>query len=174
MLPLSTINAMPEPEFLETFQGVYENSPWIVKQAYAHKPYASTAKLLETLRSIVSIASDEQQLDLILAHPDLGGKLAQAGQLTAESTREQSRLGLDRLDSAMFQTFTTLNRQYRDRFHFPFIICVGLLQEPGEVLTAFRTRITNSPAQERLAALEQIHLIAQLRLAKIVENITFP
>jgi OHCU decarboxylase len=171
MLLLSTINAMTEPEFLETFQGVYESSPWIVKQAYHELPFGTTADLLTAFRGIVDQASIEQQVALIMAHPDLGGKLAHAGQLTEASTNEQSRLGLDRLDPAAFANFSQLNAQYRARFHFPFIICVGLLREQSEVLAAFRSRITNTPTEEHHEALRQIHLIAGLRLAKLVANI---
>ncbi len=174
MLNLSTINAMPEREFLETFQGVYESSPWVAQQAYAKLPFSTTTELVAAFRSTVDQAASAQQLDLITAHPDLGGKMAQAGQLTAESTREQSRLGLDRLDPEAFATFTQLNAQYRERFHFPFIICVGLLQHQSEIMTAFRSRIAHTQAEEHQEALRQIHLIARLRLANLIANIPPP
>ena len=43
----------------------------------------------------VDNASTERQLELIRAHPDLAGKAQVAGELTADSTSEQSSAGLD-------------------------------------------------------------------------------
>jgi OHCU decarboxylase len=174
MLQLRTINAMSAEEFTETFRGVYESSPWVAARAWSKLPFATAATLQNCLRDMVETASIAEQEALILAHPDLAGKLARAGQLTEESTREQSRLGLDRLDEASFALFDQLNQQYRERFQFPFIICVGRLQNQAQVLQAFRTRITHSPDEERREALNQIHLIATLRLAALIEDFPTP
>jgi 2-oxo-4-hydroxy-4-carboxy-5-ureidoimidazoline decarboxylase len=171
---LRTINAMSAEEFTETFGGVYESSPWVAARAWSKLPFATALTLQTSLRETVETASVAEQEALILAHPDLAGKLARAGQLTEASTREQSRLGLDRLDEPSFALFDQLNQQYRQRFHFPFIICVGRLQNQAQVLQAFRTRITHSPDEERREALDQIHHIATLRLAALVKEFTPP
>jgi 2-oxo-4-hydroxy-4-carboxy-5-ureidoimidazoline decarboxylase len=42
-------------------------------------------------------ASHAERLEVLCAHPDLAGRLAIAGELTAESTSEQAGAGLDRL-----------------------------------------------------------------------------
>jgi len=174
MLQLRTINAMSAEEFSQTFRGVYECSPWVAERAWANLPFASAEALQSSLREMVEAASVVEQEALILAHPDLAGKLARAGQLTEASNREQSRLGLDRLDEASFAIFDQLNQQYRERFRFPFIICVGRLQNQEQVLQAFRTRMTHSRDEEAREALDQIHLIASLRLAALIEGLTPP
>jgi OHCU decarboxylase len=104
---------------------------------------------------------------LILAHPDLAGKLALAKTLTAESTREQASAGLDRLSAGDLARFTALNDSYRARFAFPFIMAVkGRSQD--EILAAFETRLLNDPETETAAALAEIDRIAALRLKEIL------
>lgn len=171
MLQLRTINAMSAEEFSRTFGGVYESSSWVAEQAWGSRPFATAESLRSCLRDVVETAPLAKQQALILAHPDLAGKLARAGQLTEESAREQSRLGLDRLDEESFATFDQLNQQYRQRFQFPFIICVGRLQNQDQVLQAFHTRLTHSLDEERREALDQIHLIASLRLAALIDGL---
>ena len=46
----------------------------------------------------VAAASLDEQLTLLRAHPDLAGKAALAGDLTAQSAREQAGAGLDTLE----------------------------------------------------------------------------
>jgi OHCU decarboxylase len=170
MKSISTINAMTEDEFVDVLGGVYESSPWVVKRAYRQAPFSDFADLQKALAVAVDAASAEQQYHLIVAHPDLGGKLAREGQLTEESTREQSRLGLEHLSGEEFEEFDRLNREYKKMFGIPFIICVGLVEERAQILLAFRQRLGNPEDVERREALRQIHLIAGLRLSALIEN----
>ena len=103
------------------------------------------------------------KLSLIRAHPDLAGRLALAGALTADSTREQASSGLDRLTPEELQRFTELNDAYRARFGFPFIMAVkGATKD--EILAAFERRLQHHPQGEFAEALAQIERIAMLRL----------
>lgn len=167
----STVNAMSDDEFIRTFAEVYESSAWIVIKAAPMRPFADGSALLQTLRQIVDGASTAEQDALIRAHPDLAGRLAREGQLTESSTREQARLGLDRLSAEEYAAFDRLNRAYKDKFHFPFIICVGLLSHRSEILDAFEKRIHNSIEAERGEALEQIHQIARVRMKALIPGI---
>jgi OHCU decarboxylase len=108
-------------------------------------------------------APHNRQLALIRAHPDLAGKAAVAGELTAESTREQSSAGLDRLTPEEFARFTELNTAYRERFAFPFIICVRE-HTKASILGQFAERLGHSHDQEIAFALGEVAKIARLRL----------
>lgn len=171
MLSLRTINAMTETEFVESFQGIYERSPWVPSRAFCFCPFTTSESLLKALHDTIDQATSAEQDTLIQAHPDLAGKLARAGQLTEASTREQNRLGLDQLNETEFAKFDSLNQTYQSRFGFPFIICVGLLQDRSQILDAFQSRLNHSPEEERQEALKQIHLIAKLRFTALVEDI---
>ena len=76
------------------------------------------------MTAAVRKAPREQRLALIKGHPDLAGKAARAGTLTADSTAEQASAGLDRLSEQEFADFHRLNDAYRQKFGIPFIVCV--------------------------------------------------
>ena len=100
---------------------------------------------------------------LLRAHPDLAGKLAVEGELTAESTSEQAGAGLERCSPEEFEEFQRLNDAYTARFGFPFILAVKGYDRAG-ILAAFRRRVGHDRATELREALDQVHRIARLRL----------
>ena len=115
------------------------------------------------MRDIVDAAGDERQLDLLRAHPELAGKLAIAGGLTAESSAEQAGAGLDSCTPAEFARFSDLNDRYGARFGHPFIIAVRGLDRAA-ILDAFESRVGNDRDTEFATALAEVHKIARLRL----------
>ena len=119
--------------------------------------------LIATLRAIIEAAGEAPQLTLLRAHPDLAGKLAKSGELTAESTSEQAGAGLDECTPEEFAEFTHLNDTYKAKFGFPYILAVKG-RHRVEILDNFRSRVDNSTTQEFREALDQVHQIARLRL----------
>ena len=98
--------------FVAEFGGIFEHSPWIAKGAHALElgPTHDTATGVHSaLARVFRAASQEQRLGVLTAHPDLAGKLAAAGKLTAESTSEQAGAGLDMLTDGERETFQALN-----------------------------------------------------------------
>lgn len=156
--------------FAATYGHVFEHSPWISEAAWdAGLPAdADTAQgLHRALCEALAPAPASRKLDLIQAHPDLAGKLAHAGRLTAESTNEQASAGLDRLTDEERATFTRLNDAYQTRFGFPFIIAVKGLTK-AEILAAFNRRLNNDRETELATALAQVERIAFLRLQDLL------
>ena len=156
--------------FAATYGHVFEHSPWIAEAAWdAGLPAdADTAQgLHRALCEALAPAPASRKLDLIQAHPDLAGKLAHAGRLTAESTNEQASAGLDRLTDEERATFTRLNDAYQTRFGFPFIIAVKGLTK-AEILAAFNRRLNNDRVTVLATALAQVERIAFLRLQDLL------
>jgi OHCU decarboxylase len=104
---------------------------------------------------------------VLLAHPDLAGKLAQAKTLTAESTSEQASAGLDVLTQEEKETFAGLNTAYMAKHGFPFIIAVRDTDKAG-ILAAFHQRIENDTHTEFVTACAQVERIAFHRLKAIL------
>ena len=167
MKTLSELNALPVDTFTDYCAGVYEHSPWIARQAAALRPFADTVALLAALCQVLEQAGHEQQLALIRAHPDLAGRAALRGELTAASTSEQAGAGLDQCSPEELARFTALNDAYQARFNFPFIMAVKNATR-HQILDAFETRIHNSPDAEFAMALSQINRIAAFRVADLV------
>ncbi len=153
-------------DFVATFGGIYEHSPWIAERAWALElgPTHDTARGVHSaLTRVFRSASEEERLGVLKAHPDLAGKLAQAKRLTAELTSEQSSAGLDALTDKERDDFERLNGAYVEKFGFPFIIAVRDHDKAG-ILRAFETRIANDRATEFSEACRQVERIAELRL----------
>ena len=156
--------------FIERFGGVYEHSPWVAEAAYdaGLAAEADTAEgLAKALAAAAARGGDERKRALILAHPDLAGKLAQAKALTVESTHEQASAGLDRLSAEELERFTRLNEAYRARFGVPFIVAVKG-RSKSAILAEFQRRLANDADAETRTALAEIDRIAMLRLQEIL------
>ncbi len=161
------LNRQDEAGFVAEVGPLYEHSPWIAALACRCRPFPDRGALHETMQRLVGEAPRARQLDLIRAHPDLAGRLARAGGLGAHSTGEQTSLGLDRLGDREYERFDRLNRAYRARFEFPFIIAVrGHTRE--SVIDAFEVRLGHDVETEIAIALDEIGKIAGFRLGDLV------
>lgn len=152
--------------FGERFGGVWEHSPWIAQRTFVAgltSAQDSAAGLHAAMCKVMRAGSDTEKRALILAHPDLAGKLAAAKLLTPESSAEQASAGLDRLTPDEKSRFEALNDAYRSRFGFPFIIAVKD-NTKGSIMAAFEARLKNTTDQELAEALTQIERIARIRL----------
>ena len=159
-------SSMDKQSFVSEFGGIFEHSAWIAEEAFDLElgPAHDTALgVHNALTRIFRSASDEKRLGVLNAHPDLAGKLAAAGRLTAESTHEQASAGLDMLTDEERVTFTELNTQYTSKFGFPFIIAVKD-NTKASIMDAFKRRINNSREIEFEEACKQVERIAELRL----------
>lgn len=166
-LTLQEINALDHESFVASLGSLFEGPLWIVKQAWYAQPFASLTELHQALCAEMYTAPIEQQVALIQAHPDLVGRAALAGILTPESANEQAAVGLDRLSQQEIATITQLNQTYRDRFGFPFVICVRE-NKKETILAGFAARLPHSQSREIETALAEITKICWYRLRDIV------
>ena len=162
-LTLANLSTLDRDAFVDTLGAVFEHSPWVVKRAWEKRPFASRAALLTVLRDVLSEARRQLQLSLINAHPELAGKLAVQGELTADSAREQAGAGLAACSPEEFVSIQRLNAVYREKFGWPFIVAVkGLSRQ--QIIAEMSRRIERTPDEEFAEALAQILRIAGFRL----------
>lgn len=159
-------------DFVRRFGGIYEHSPWVAERVLLvlGERVVDTGLLAVLMADCVDNASVGTQLELIRAHPDLAGKAQVAGELTVDSTEEQSKAGLDQCTAEEFERFQSLNAAYKEKFGFPFIMAVRESTR-GDILAAFSARMENDYELEFETALQEIHEIARLRLAAL-ENLS--
>ena len=167
--PLRRLNVMNAHGFVRTLGHVFENSPWVAERAFHLHPFATIADLHEKLCRTVSAASEEEKLALIRAHPDLVGKMAQAGQLTPQSAAEQAAAGLDKLSREEVEAFQAYNDVYRETFGLPFVICARENKKEA-ILAAFPRRLKHTREREIDVAIEEICKIAHLRVLDAVSE----
>jgi 2-oxo-4-hydroxy-4-carboxy-5-ureidoimidazoline decarboxylase len=162
-MTLVELNRASRDEFIATLGAVFEHSPWVAEAAWPSAPFSTLGGLHAAMVSSVRAAPEERRLALIRAHPDLAGRAARSGTMTAASVAEQTGAGLLDLDAAELERFHRLNTAYRERFGFPFIIAVRRHSKTS-LLAAFEARVRNSREAEIEAALAEIFAITGLRL----------
>jgi 2-oxo-4-hydroxy-4-carboxy-5-ureidoimidazoline decarboxylase len=160
---LDTLNTADREAFAAALGEVMELAPWVADEAFAARPFASVAALYAAMTGAVRKSGDERQRALIAGHPDLAGKAAREGKLTADSTAEQAGAGLNHLSEEEFASFRRLNDAYRNKFAMPFIVCVRRHGKES-ILRQFERRLQNDAAAELQTALDEIFRIAALRL----------
>ena len=158
-MTLGEINRMPADEFIATFGGIAEHSPWVADHAARERPFRSREAMIEAFCTAVTSASHDEKLALIRAHPDLATK----AKLTQDSSREQKGAGLDALTEAELVRFNDLNARYKQAFGFPFIFAVKGAGK-HEILAGFEERIRHSPKAEFGTAIAHICRILRFRI----------
>lgn len=161
-------SSMTRDEFVDAFGGVFEHSPWVAEVAFDAGAEDTLDDLHGVMCKAMMAASADQQLALIRAHPDLAGKLAVQGELTAASSAEQQSAGLDKCSPEEFEKITKLNATYVEHFGFPFIMAVKGSSR-ADIIAAMEGRVGNDPGAEFKTALGQIARIAYLRLQDLFE-----
>jgi OHCU decarboxylase len=158
------LNTLSEDEFAARFGSVFEHSPWVAKRAWRCRPFSSVDDLHRAMMSEVREAKLDEQLSLVRAHPELAGREACEGTLTAESSGEQARLGFAALSREQLQRIAGLNRSYREKFSFPCIVALRLHATRDSVMDEMQRRLANDAVTELRNALEQIGHITRGRL----------
>ena len=173
-MDLHELNALDRDAFVARLGAIYEHSPWVAQDAWAARPFESMDALYAAMQRVMLAAPRETQLGLIRAHPDLRGSIVRAhpelrgriadpAELTEASRKEQAGAGLNRCSAEERARLQSLNRAYREKFGFPFIVAVRGM-DAARILGSMETRLARAPEQEFRTCLEEIGRIARFRL----------
>jgi 2-oxo-4-hydroxy-4-carboxy-5-ureidoimidazoline decarboxylase len=169
MFQLDYLNTCAPDAFAAALGEIFEHSPWVAEVAVARRPFPTVAALHDAMVAAVRSAPLDRKLAFLQAHPELGSKLGRSPVLTEASRDEQGSLGLDRLSDEEFEKFNRLNTLYREKFGFPFIICVGR-HTRDSILRQFERRAGHQKDAEFDSAINEIGLITRLRLVAVVDG----
>jgi 2-oxo-4-hydroxy-4-carboxy-5-ureidoimidazoline decarboxylase len=161
---LADLNRMDLAAFAAAVGETFELAPWVAETAAAGRPFATVTALHEAMFAAVREAPRDTQLAFLRNHPDLAGKAAMAGEVTADSRSEQASAGLDSLSREEFTRFHSLNDAYKAKFSFPFMICVRR-HTRDSILAQFERRLPRDAEAEFAQALQEVFYITRLRLA---------
>jgi len=169
MITLERLNSISAQDFVAALASIFEHSPWVPERVAALRPFAGVLALHKAMSAAVLQAEEALQLALIRAHPELAGRAALRGDVTAASTSEQKGAGLSALTQSQLTLLSSLNAEYADRFGFPFVLAVKG-HTPDSVIAALTERVSHDAQQERGVALREICRIAYFRLADLVQE----
>lgn len=167
-LSLADLNALPAVQFCRLFRNVIECWPQAADAAVASRPFASVGALIGAFLQHIDALPDSDRIQILRLHPDLAGRMAAAGELTAESTAEQRQAGLAELDAAQSGELRRLNDEYRERFGFPFVICVRQTNRFEAIVAGLRRRLQNTLAEEIAQGTAEVRQICRLRVEALV------
>lgn len=166
---LTALNKLSRSAFIDLLGSIYEHSAWVAEQAYQQRPFDSVQRLQHVMFDIVQASSIENRLSLIRNHPELAGKEADEGTLTADSQKEQSRAGLNQCTAQELEQLRRLNKDYQQKFSFPFVVAVSGLNK-HQVMTAMQTRLQNEYDREFTTSIDEIGKIGRIRLDALLDE----
>ncbi len=162
------VNSLEEEELVARFGAVFEHSPWVAERAWHRRPFSSIEDLHRAMTTEIREAHFDEQMALLRAHPELAGREAVEGALTADSSGEQGRLGFTSLSKEQLDRISSLNRAYREKFGFPCIVALALHGSRDAVIDEMERRSENDAVTEMRNGLEQVAHIARARLEKLM------
>ena len=162
---INNINKLTKNDFISIFGNVFEKSNWIAEKVYLSIPFNSFTELKDKFIETFESETNESHLKILLSHPDLGVKQ----KMTVDSKKEQTHSELDKCSKEQIEKFKLLNKDYKQSFGFPFIVCVFRMDR-FKILNLFEKRINNNKNSEFEEAKIQVKKIALLRLEKLIKN----
>ena len=163
------VRAASPDEFIGNFGEIFEHSPWVAEQAF-HYEIGKAHDCMDGVHNLLCRAfrdaGEDRRLEVLAAHPELAVKPASGERLTESSEAEQAGAGLDSLTVGEAEQFRELNRDYRRKFGFPFIMAVAGFGK-REILLKFAERMNNDRQSEFDEACRQVERIARIRLTKL-------
>ena len=156
---------MKRKEIIDQLKSIYEHSQWVPERLLSENinEIQTKEELQLMMKKIVDNSSETEKLNLINAHPELGTKFQKKEKLTKFSEDEQKSAGLDQCSDEEFEILTNLNKEYRLKFKFPFIIAVKGLNKK-QIIDNMQKRVNNNKTEEFETAISEIHKIAGLRI----------
>ena len=162
-MTISQLNALGLNDFVDQVGWIFENSSWVARRVWKHRPFGSMEDLHKRMTAEVAAASTAEKLALLRAHPDLGTR----AKISQSSTREQASAGLDQLTPVEFARLHQYNETYKGKFGFPFLFAVKGSSKL-RVIQALESRLQATPEDEFQEALQQVYKIARFRLEDMI------
>ena len=160
------VNSMDCKQFVEMFGSVIERTPLAAATVWKSRPFNNLTELHREFSKFLEEALNAQaKIGIIRCYSDLSRKLTD--DLSNESVSERKAAGLLELTDIESQKLCELNKRYKKRFGFPFVICSKENNKQG-ILERLNIRLKSDKVTEVREALSEITKIAWYRLNHII------
>ena len=154
-----TLDGVPDATFRGEMAALFEHAPRFIGRLVAARPFGSWNALFAAAERIAREMPEDEQLELINAHPRLGAPPATVSQ---HSFREQ---GYDRDTIEAIADLELLNAAYEARHGFRFCVFVDGRSRP-ELVPVLEVAIAADRDDEIRRALHDVVAIARDRSTK--------
>ncbi len=150
------LDELPADRFVAAVGPLFEGAPRFLARLASARPFGSEAGLFEAAERIALAMPEDEQIELLDAHPRLGAPPATVSPM---SHREQ---GYDRDTTDAIAALNRLNEAYEERFGFRY--CVFVNGRPRSALVPeLEAALRRDAASERRRALGDVVAIARDR-----------
>ncbi|XP_038067045.1 2-oxo-4-hydroxy-4-carboxy-5-ureidoimidazoline decarboxylase-like [Patiria miniata] len=163
------INRLSFDDFIELFGNVIEHGKLVAGAIWARRPFYDAGNIWEAVCEFLDALPLQGKVATLRLYPDLAGKLAKSNRLSEESHQEHRTAGLLALTADETRLLTAMNKKYRERFLFPFIICARQNQKDA-ILSEMKARMQNTREIELEKSLEEVKKIAWHRIVDLIRN----
>ncbi|XP_007898798.1 2-oxo-4-hydroxy-4-carboxy-5-ureidoimidazoline decarboxylase [Callorhinchus milii] len=170
-MDIQYVNSMNYEKFSYVFGNVIEKCPLVAAAVWSKRPFKDILDLENNIEEFIDSLPQSGKEGILRCHPDLAGKDFLSGSLTVESQGEQRSAGLTTLTPGQVSQLQQLNTSYRDRFHFPFVVCARK-SDKDTIIQQLSLRVHNPPEQELLIGMEEVKKICHLRLLDIFDQVS--
>ena len=158
-MDVAALDALPEDAFVAAAAPWFEGAPRFLRRLAAARPFGDAPTLFGRAEAIALALPEDEQLELIDAHPRLG---APPATVSAASFREQ---GYDRETTEAIAELTRLNAEYEARFGFRFCVFVAGRPRPA-LVPVLRGALAADRDSEIRRALHDVVAIARDRFER--------
>lgn len=160
---LARFNTLAADEAIGALHEVCASQAW-GRTVLAHRPYAGVEALLITSDAATAELTADDLAEAMAGHPPIGRP--KPGD--PASSREQR--GMAGASEELRTEMLELNLAYQERFGHVFLICAtGATGE--QMRDAVKSRIGNTPEQERAHVRTELGRINRIRLTRLVEEL---
>jgi OHCU decarboxylase len=153
---VAALDALSASGFVAAAAPWFEGAPRFLARLAAARPFGDESTLFARVAEIALAMPEDEQIELINAHPRLG---APPASVSAASFREQ---GYDRETTAAIADLARLNADYEARNGFRFVTFVNR-RPKAAVLEELRERIERPREEELRRATRELVAIARDR-----------
>jgi 2-oxo-4-hydroxy-4-carboxy-5-ureidoimidazoline decarboxylase len=150
VVDVARLDALTEAGFADAVAAWFEGAPRFLARFAAARPFGDEATLFARAEAIALGMPEDEQIELIDAHPRLG---APPATVSAASHREQ---GYDRDTTAAIADLERLNAAYESRFGFRFCVFVDGRSRPELVPVLERALAADRDAEIRRAVVDVV------------------
>ena len=156
---VAALDALPVAAFVAAAAPWFEGAPRFLRRLAAARPFGDASTLFARADEIAAAMPEDEQIELIDAHPRLG---APPATVSNASFREQ---GYDRETSEAIADLALLNAAYEARFGFRYCVFVDGRSRP-ELVPILEAALTADRDAEIRRAIHDVVAIARDRFAK--------
>ena len=164
MKSIDDLNALDADGFTGSITRLFEGAPRFVRRLAESRPFESLDDLFDSARAIAREMPEEEQIELLNAHPRIGANPASVSDLSRREQGHDAPSGGD--EAWVGDELTALNDAYESLFGFRFVVFVA--GRPRADIIPLIERALHADRDEELRrGLDDVVLIASDRMEKL-------